>query len=232
MQADGTYMAGINYLPKETLPDSWNYNTGNYFLNLTFLPFLEIAYRCTMFHGDFGKGNNWQQDRSVSLRVRPLKEGRWRPSVVLGSNDVFTTGHLNPLSEIEGNRFFSSIYGVMTKHLAWNGHDFSFSFGGNIPFYKDSYRKGLFGGVCYRPSFFRTAALMVDYDTDALAVGASVCLFSHLSIHLFCYNFSTISGGIRYEFKLGHYGFGGRRLSASWPTYISQLADDCQPRGR
>ena len=47
MQEDGTFMAGGNYLPQEMLPQEWGYNSGNYFVNLTFLPFMEVAYRCT-----------------------------------------------------------------------------------------------------------------------------------------------------------------------------------------
>ena len=45
MQEDGTFMAGGNYLPQEMLPQEWGYNSGNYFVNLTFLPFMEVAYR-------------------------------------------------------------------------------------------------------------------------------------------------------------------------------------------
>ena len=41
MQEDGTFMAGGNYLPQEMLPQEWGYNSGNYFVNLTFLPFME-----------------------------------------------------------------------------------------------------------------------------------------------------------------------------------------------
>ena len=114
MQADGTFMVGANFLPDRMLPDLWNYNTGNYFLNMTFLPCLEVGYRCTLMRLKTGK---WNQDRSVSLRLRPLKEGRYWPSVVLGSNDALTTGELNPLKKVESNRFFSSVYGVVDEAL-------------------------------------------------------------------------------------------------------------------
>ena len=101
MQADGTFMAGVNYLPEQMLPEHWDYNSGNYFLNMTFLPCLEIGYRCTLLKLKTGK---WNQDRSVSLRIRPLKEGKYWPSVVVGSNDALTTGQLNTFSEVSGNR--------------------------------------------------------------------------------------------------------------------------------
>lgn len=203
MQTDGLFMAGGNYLPQQMMPETWDYNTGNYFVNITFLPFVEVAYRCTFLRGEFKAGNKWQQDRSVSLRLRPLKEGRWWPSVVVGSNDAFTTGELNMFSEVKGNRFFSSVFGVATKHIVFGGNDLGVTFGGNIPFRENSYKRGVFGGVSYRPAFLQPVTLMVEYDTtDAVNIGMSAHLFNHFSVYAFCYDFRAVSGGLRYEFQL------------------------------
>lgn len=120
-------MVGANYLPEQMLPEHWDYNSGNYFLNMTFLPCLEIGYRCTLMKLKTGK---WNQDRSVSLRLRPLKEGKYWPSVVVGSNDALTTGQLNTFSEVTGNRYFRRCMGwrrstfslaVMTWRLHLDG---------------------------------------------------------------------------------------------------------------
>ena len=201
MQADGTFMGGANFLPEAMTPGYWDYDTGNYFVNMTFLPFLEVAYRCTLLHGEFENGNKWQQDRSVSLRLRPLKEGKWHPAIVLGSNDAFTSSELNMFAKVKGNRFFSSVYVVGTKHLLFGGHDLGLSLGGNIPFRKDAYHKGVFGGVSYRQAFLKPVVLMVEYDTEAVSVGAAARFFNHLSLHAFCYDFKALSAGIRYEFR-------------------------------
>ncbi|WP_455637929.1 YjbH domain-containing protein [Parabacteroides sp.] len=201
MQADGTFMGGGNFLPEEMTPDNWEYDTGNYFVSMTFLPFMEIGYRCTLLHGEFENGNKWQQDRSVSLRIRPLKEGRWWPSVVFGSNDAFTTGQLNMFSSDTGNRFFSSVYAVGTKHVRIGGHDLGFTFGGNIPFRRDSYHKGVFGGISYSPAFWRPLTLMAEYNTEAVSVGAAARFFNHISFCAFCYDFKAVSAGVRYEFR-------------------------------
>lgn len=202
MQADGMFMAGGNYLPEAVTPGYWDYNTGNYYVNITFLPFVEMAYRCTLLRGNFDKGNKWQQDRSVSLRLRPLKEGKWWPAVVVGSNDAFTTNKLNPFDESKGNRYFSSIYAVATKHWSLGRHVLGLTLGGNIPFRKDNFRKGVFGGVSYAPAFLKTVVLMADYDSRAVSLGASARLFNHLSLHAFCYDFKAVSAGIRYEIQL------------------------------
>lgn len=130
MQADGTFMGGADFLPEAMMPSNWDYNTGNYFVNITFLPFVEVAYRCTLLHGEFEKGSKWNQDRSVSLRLRPLKEGKWWPAIVVGSNDAFTTGELNMFKSAAGNRF-SRLYmlsgqsicywAAMTWAFPWEG---------------------------------------------------------------------------------------------------------------
>ena len=50
MQTDGTFIMGVNCLPKINMPTGfspYSYN-GNYYFNLTFLPFLEAAYKLTL----------------------------------------------------------------------------------------------------------------------------------------------------------------------------------------
>ena len=132
MQRDGTVMLGGNYLPKEMLPTHWDYNSGNYFVNATFFPWLELAYRCTLMKVE--ETGKWNQDRSVSIRLRPLKEGKWWPAIVIGSNDVLTTNELNTFKDPGGTRYFSSVFAVGTKHFLLGGHDWGITIGGHIPF--------------------------------------------------------------------------------------------------
>lgn len=75
MQETGTFMGGGNYLPNGMTP--FNFNTGNYFINITFLSILEMSYRCTLLKTTRydGKKGYFQQDRSMTARLRPLKEG-------------------------------------------------------------------------------------------------------------------------------------------------------------
>lgn len=67
----------------------FNFNTGNYFVNITFLSFLELSYRCTLQKAKRydGKEGYFHQDRSMTARVRPLKEGKFHPSLLLGVDD-------------------------------------------------------------------------------------------------------------------------------------------------
>jgi Bacterial putative lipoprotein (DUF940). len=46
MQEAGTFMGGCNYLPHGMTP--LYFNTGRYFVDITFLSLLEMSYRCTL----------------------------------------------------------------------------------------------------------------------------------------------------------------------------------------
>lgn len=203
MQADGTFMGGGNFLPKQLMPDSWDYNTGNYFVNLTFLPFVELAYRCTFLKGEFTNGNTLQQDRSVSVRLRALKEGAYLPALVLGSNDAFTSGEVNALQQYEGkNRYFSGVYLVATKHLPWQGNELGLTLGANFFTKSGAKNRGLFAGVSVRPTAWKGVSFMGEFDGSAVSLGGAVRLLDHLAIHAFVYDFRTVSAGIRYELIL------------------------------
>ena len=53
MQKDGTLMVGGNFMNKYNIPSqrAWGYDTYNYYINVTFLEFIEAAYVCTLLKG-------------------------------------------------------------------------------------------------------------------------------------------------------------------------------------
>ncbi len=203
MQADGTFMGGANFLPERMMPDSWDYNTGNYFVNLTLLPFVELAYRCTFLKGEFTDGNTLQQDRSVAVRLRVLKEGAHLPALAVGSNDAFTTGEVNALQEYEGgNRYFSGVYAVASKHLPWNGCDLGLTLGANFFTKAGAKNSGVFAGVAVRPTAWKGVSLLAEYDGNGVNFGGALRFLDHFSLHAFVYDWQAVSAGIRYEFIL------------------------------
>lgn len=196
MQETGTFMGGGNYLPNGMTP--FNFNTGNYFVNVTFLSMFELSYRCTLLKTMRydGKMGYFQQDRSMSARIRPLKEGKYLPSVVIGTNDPFKD---------TGTNYFATVYGVLTKGFSIaKGDRLALTAGYYIPLNNHSVHKGLFGGISYSPAFCREVAFMAEYDSDGFNVGAAARIWKHLSIHVFTKEFNCISGGIRYECRLLH----------------------------
>lgn len=203
MQETGTVMAGGNFLPKEITPLAFNYNTGNYYVNLTFFSFMELTFRETLFKTGYmsSKKKFNQQDRSYTIRIRAFKEGYLIPAVVFGVND--------PLADKGGN-YFQSYYAVATKGFSLGGNNrLAASVGYYIPGkVKDDNQKysnaydGFFGGISFTPSFYRDLKIMAEYDVQGINMGAAVRLWNHFSIHAFVHDFKAVSGGIRYECRL------------------------------
>ena len=134
MQKDKTFMAGGSYLNRHATPSTWYYDTYNYYINITFFPWLEVGYTCTLFSAEwlgvdkYGYSGFTNQDRSFHGRLRIWKEGWWKewtPQIVAGVND-FTSGtggdYTDMAIEGDGNGYFNRYYIAATKHLSWNGN--------------------------------------------------------------------------------------------------------------
>ena len=193
MQPDKTFMFGGGRLNKQATPSTWYYDTWNYYVNVTFLPFLEVGYTCTIFdewiYG--GKLHMMNQDRSFHGRLRLWKEGWWKewtPQIVAGVNDV-TTGAGTDYTEMgvqgDGNGHFNRYYVAATKHFNWYGQ-----WGVHAAYlYNKRNRDKLNGaafGVDYRfaltsGSLWSQALnglnLMGEYDSKYVNVGAKYSLW-------------------------------------------------------
>ena len=123
MQKDKTVMLGGGRLNKYATPYRWNYDTWNYYMNITFFPWLEVSYTCTVFDEMRGTVHMINQDRNFAARLRVWKEGWWKawtPQLVVGVNDV-TTGGEKDYTDLgvggSGNGFYSRSFIAMTKHF-------------------------------------------------------------------------------------------------------------------
>lgn len=134
MQRDKTVMAGWGWLDNKALPQSTGYGwaqepTWNYYVNVTFFPWMEVSYTCTMIRGKYlaasrGYPESWfkywaNQDRHFDFRFRLWKEGWWKewtPQIVLGLNDALHTFESDVITD-SGNGFWGRLYVAATKHL-------------------------------------------------------------------------------------------------------------------
>lgn len=203
-QEAGTFILGGSFLPKQIIPERFNYNTGNYFVSLSLFSFLELGYRETLLKSWYmgNKGKFKEQDRSYSIRLCLLKEGKYMPALAIGAND--------PIADL-GYNTFEAYYGVLTKGIEWGGNRLSASLGYFLGKAENSkgvpYRNrfdGVFGGICYTPAFCKELKIMGEYDSMGINVGAAVRLWKHLSIHAFTREFNCVSAGMRYECTLIH----------------------------
>ena len=203
MQRDKTFMLGGSYLNEHATPSRWNFDTWNYNLNITILPWLEISYTCTLFTAeslgldDWGYSGYTNQDRNFAVRLRAWKEGWWKdwtPQIVVGINDL-TTGsggdYTNMAVEGNGNGYFNRYYIAATKHLEWFG-----KWGIHAAYlYNNREKDKLNGpaiGVDYQfalsgTEFWQKAVnglnLMAEYDSKFVNVGAKYTIWKdHINI--------------------------------------------------
>jgi hypothetical protein len=212
MQRDKSFMFGVNFLNKEITPDAWYYHTYNYFVNITFLSFLEVAYVSTLISAEAMKleGNVrglTNQDRYIALRLRLLKEGQfWKhmPAVVVGTSDPYTgTGlMMGRVGTAKGNGFFSRFYLAATKHILLGKEDIgihlSYLYNRRI----DYPLNGVAAGISYNPSFHPALRFIVEYDTHDVAVGATYLLFDHLHAQVEFQRMKYFTGGLTYRLQL------------------------------
>jgi hypothetical protein len=211
MQKDKTVMIGGNFLNKEITPTPWYYHTYNYYLNITFLSFVEFSYVSTLFdaeHLQLGEKDVTgftNQDRQYSIRIRLLKEGQlWKhmPAVVIGTSDP-TTGRGEIATSRVGNGYFCRFYIAATKHLLLGGTEdigIHAAYIYNRRF--DNPFNGPAVGISYNPSFQPQLRFIAEYNSKDVSVGATYSFFNHLQAQILFQRLQYFSGGLTFSFVL------------------------------
>ena len=75
----------------------------------------------------------------MTARIRPMKEGKYRPSLVIGEDDPFKN---------TGTNYFATVYGALTKGFSIaQGDRLAVTAGYYIPLNDHSIKDGPFGGI-------------------------------------------------------------------------------------
>lgn len=191
----GTFDGGASLMQKELQSEAMHYNTGLYYINFAPFSFFDITLRETLVksYKSSGEYGFYQQDRSLTLRVQPIREkdGCWWPSILIGSNDFFSP---------HGDSYYAAVYGVMTKTLPIKGlGKFAITAGYAKPIRKGVLYNGVFGGISVSPYFAPMLRVMGEYDTRGVNVGIGAHLFRHLNLTCFTREFKGISATISYQ---------------------------------
>lgn len=195
LRADGSFMLGGNYLPEAITHESFDYNTANYFFDLTFLPFAEISYKLTIFEAK--KDQSIEQDRSLAFRLQLLKERKYWPAIVVGGNDMLTTNMGGT-----GNQYFGSAFVVASKKVPWLGHEWLLSLGYSSDVFNRDQPEGVFAGIGFSPSFLPQATAIFEYDGEVYNAGVNALIIKHISITAFFYDLKYFTGGVAYQFTI------------------------------
>jgi hypothetical protein len=186
MQEDGALSFGFSYFDKKHQQYfEGTKDFGAAYVNLTFLPFLEVVMRVNRpipFH------STYTVDRFPMVRVRVLNEGKYLPAIALGINDFASTSSW-------GTVHFNATYLVMSKKIA----TFDFHLGYAPVIMKALYYQldGLFGGIAYTP--YKSVNLFAEYDTRYVNAGIQYLFLKHFSISLATINFDSYAAGMNFK---------------------------------
>ena len=209
MHHEGDAFIGAHFLNKNMMPDvgfiyqDEKYNTFDYYLALAPFSWIEMSYVCTeRIRSKDAQGNiQWGKDRYASVKIRPLKEGKYHPALAIGCNDVWTAAFYKDQPNVQ--LYYTNLYIAATKH---------FSFSDNILGVTLSYRhfyrgynskwNGIVGGITFRPSFFQQGRIIAEYTGNEFIIGMDVLLWQHLRMQASLKDFKYLNAGLCLQFNL------------------------------
>ena len=201
---------GVHALPTDMMPDGIRfegekYASSNWYVSAMPLKWFEVSYSFTLmkFRKNLNKKSDeigfYSKDRYFSLRLRLLSEGRYLPSVVIGSNDVL--GQRDGGSDsfcfrnfyVAASKHFSVPFGVFGGHVAYRKWTKSYN----------SRWNGVVGGITFRPSVYRPLRFVTEYDGEGINIGADCVLFRYVQLQasLIKCRYPSVGGAIRIELK-------------------------------
>ena len=196
MRSPKTFVGGVDYIASGLT--NYSFPVYNYFIDFTPFSFVELTYRSTLLKMKYELPSDsyCEQDRSFTVRLRPLEEAddSFIPSFVIGSNDFYS---------YVGHSFFSTVYGVITKHLHIVGYcSVGGSFGYSKKIADGVVYDGFFGGVEISPDFLKGFSAMVEYDTKGMNYGFEIKVQDHLNLLFYTREFDGVCGGISYQYTI------------------------------
>ena len=63
----------------------------------------------------------WSKDRYASVKIQPLKEGKYWPAVAMGCNDMLTSAFFKDKPDVQ--LYFTNVYVAATKTFTFSGNE-------------------------------------------------------------------------------------------------------------
>lgn len=157
--------------------------------SVTFLPFLELSLRITKPYSKVNSDSYGIGDRSISLRAQVLKERKYVPAIVIGTQDPFAY-----------QAFFNTNYLVLTKKYSFKKINVVTNLGYGVSFEEEArgdYLQGVFGGIQVH---WQTLHSSLEYDTNHFNFGFGYQLKEFLFLKAALVNGQYFTGNINLRF--------------------------------
>lgn len=207
MDSEGDARIGAHFMHNKFLPESsqfkfnGGYNTYDFYLSITPFWWVEAGFTMTLMKGTqtgfIDNPNKYsQKDRYFSLKLNPIKEGKYCPAIVIGGQDFIDFRN-------KATSQFMNIYVAMTKHFNVKNQEFGATL--VYRYYDKSYNhrwNGVVGGITYRPSFARNWRAIVEWTGCDVNFGVDCLLWRHLLLQASLQDGKYPSAGVCYKVNL------------------------------
>lgn len=195
---------GAHYLNEHMLPnkmtlDLKKYNSWSNYLTVQPFRWIEIGYGYTLEKYHKNRNPNaevgfYSKDRYFSVRIQPVREAKWWPSVVFGGQDILGSADKGAST---GSDFYRNYYVALSKHV----NLLEQFVGLHVAYRKWSLESnkrwnGVVGGLTLQPSFYRPLRFIGEYDGEYVNVGADCTLFRYVMLQVSLQRFRYFSGGV------------------------------------
>ena len=194
----GAHSLNQHMIPDLMIIDGNKYDSGTNYLTVQPFKWIELGYGYTL--QKFHKNGNpkrevgfYSKDRYFSVRLQPVRESEWWPSVVVGGQDVW--GSFDEGESL--SNFYRNYYVAASKHF-----DILEQYIGVHMAYRrwklDCNKKwnGVVGGLTLQPSYFRSLRVIGEYDGDGVNVGADCTLFRYVMLQASLQQCQYFSAGV------------------------------------
>ena len=212
-----TGLEGLLHTPSAEMGTSESIRVGGHYLNRHFIPkgysdmdapvfyvavtpyeWVEASYMVTFWKES---QSSYAPDRAFFLKVRPLKEGKWWPALVVGVQDPIGSAKGFYLTE-DAPGFYSNLFLAATKHFHFLAGEWGFHLACRYyPNKGNSSWSGIVGGMTWRPDFYSPLRVTAEYYGSGVNLGIDAGLFGFLHLQLILQDFKYLSGGICVEIK-------------------------------
>lgn len=200
----GSYFLNRNFLPEPVNGDGFvfdgqKYHSFDFFASITPFRWVEVAYTFTLFKSidrGYTKPSYNRKDRYLSLKLQPLREGRYYPAIAVGANDFLGSPTKTHGGGSHDEGYFTNFYIAATKHFAPWRQDIAVNIAYRYcPNGHTAKWEGIVGGVTWRPRWIPNLRAIVEYTGNEANIGADILLWKHLFMQACLQDGKYFSGG-------------------------------------